>query len=390
MPISKKIAEDMKRGSWIRRMFEEGIRLKKEFGAANVFDLSLGNPEIEPPKNFTDTLKELVNHPFKGMHRYMPNSGYPETRAAVAKTINKESKVKFGEADVIMSCGAGGGLNVVLKSVLNAGDEAVIFAPYFVEYGYYLDNHGAKCVVAETDAGFLPDINELDKKIGYKTRAVIVNSPNNPTGVVYDAAVFKKMAELLAAKNKKYNSQIFLIMDDAYGKLVYDGAKPPCLFNYYPHTIIAASFSKTLSIPGERIGYIAVNPECPNHDEIMAALAFCNRILGFVNAPALMQHAIAKTPGALVDVSIYEKKRDFLYGELKSAGYDLIKPKGAFYLFPKTPIQDDIAFTKKLLEHRVLAVPGTGFGRSGYMRLSYCVEDSVLEGAVRGLRKAFR
>jgi aspartate aminotransferase len=388
MPISKKISEDMKMGSWIRRMFEEGIRLKKEFGAENVFDLSLGNPEIEPPKDFTDTLKELVNHPFKGMHRYMPNSGYSETRAAIAKTINKESKIKFSETDVIMSCGAGGGLNVALKSVLNAGDEAVIFAPYFVEYGYYLDNHGIKCVIAETDADFLPDINGLDKKIGPKTRAVIINSPNNPTGVVYDETVFKKMAELLTEKNRKYNSQIFLIMDDAYGKLVYDGIKIPCLFDYYPHTIVAASFSKTLSIPGERIGYVAVNSKCPDHDEIMAALAFCNRVLGFVNAPALMQHVIAKISGSLVDVSIYEKKRDFLYGELKNAGYELTKPKGAFYLFPKTPIQDDVAFTKKLLEHRVLAVPGTGFGRSGYMRLSYCVEDSVLEGAAKGLKKA--
>lgn len=388
MPVSKKIAEEMKRGSWIRRMFEEGIKLKKQYGTENIFDLSLGNPEIEPPEEFLQALKDLANKPFKGMHRYMPNAGYPEVRTAIADNINKDSRVKLSYQDIVMSGGAAGGLNVTLKSTLDAGQEIIILAPYFVEYGSYADNHALKCIVAETDENFMPDIAELEKKIGPNTGALLINSPNNPTGAVYNEKIISEIAKLLNSKSKKFGNDILLILDDAYHKLTYDGAETPCIFNYYDNSIIVASFSKTLSIPGERIGFVAVNPKCAEHDDIMTALAFCNRTLGFINAPALMQHVIKKTANVSVDPKIYQKKRDFLYSALIDAGYETTKPHGAFYIFPKTPIKDDVAFVQKLLKEHVLAVPGSGFGRAGYMRLSYCVEDRVLEGAIQGLRKA--
>ncbi len=389
MPISKKISEDMNRASWIRRMFEEGIRLKKEFGPENVFDLSLGNPEIDPPAKFYEVLKKLVTNPKKGMHRYMPNSGYPETRNAIATQLNKESKIKFNGSNVVMTCGAAGGLNVVLKSILNEGEEVIILSPYFVEYVFYIDNHGLKCKIVETDENFLPDIEKLNKEIGPNTKALLINTPNNPTGVVYDSTVMKALSDLLKKKSKEYGSQIYLILDDAYHKLVYDGAETPCLFDYYPQSIMVASFSKTLSIPAERVGYIAVSPECADHDEIMGALAFCNRTLGFLNTPAIMQHIITEAADAMVDISMYQKKRDFIYKHLTEIGYEVMKPKGAFYIFPKTPIADDILFTQRLAKEKVLAVPGAGFGRPGYMRISFCVEDRVLEGAITGLTKAF-
>lgn len=388
MPVSKKIAEEMKRGSWIRRMFEEGIKLKQKYGAENIFDLSLGNPEIEPPEEFLRVLKEVINKPFAGMHRYMPNSGYPEVRAAIADKVNKNSEVKLSYQDIIMSGGAAGGLNVALKSTLDANKEIVILAPYFVEYGFYAENHSLKCIVAETDENFMPDMAEIEKKIGPNTGALLINSPNNPTGAVYDEKVISKIAGLLNSKSKKFRNDILLILDDAYHKLTYDGAQTPCIFNYYDNSIIVASFSKTLSIPGERIGFVAVNPRCTEHNDIMEALAFCNRTLGFLNAPAIMQHVIKKTASTSVDPKIYQKKRDFLYSALLDTGYETTKPQGAFYIFPKTPIKDDIAFVQKLVKERVLAVPGSGFGRTGFMRLSYCVNDRVLEGAVKGLKKA--
>lgn len=390
MPVSKKIASDMKRGSWIRKMFEEGIKLKTKFGAENVFDLSLGNPEVEPPEKFLSALKNVVIKPFAGMHRYMPNSGYPDVRTAIANKVNKDSKIKLSYQDIVMSNGAAGGLNIVLKSCLDAGKEVTILAPYFVEYGFYCENHFLKCVVAETDENFMPDIAELDKKIGANTGALLINSPNNPTGAVYDEKTISDIAELLKAKSKKYCGDILLILDDAYHKLAYDGAETKCIFNYYDNSIIVASFSKTLSIPGERIGFVAVNPKCSDHADIMGALAFCNRTLGFINAAALMQHVVKDTADISVDPKIYQKKRDFLYSALKEAGYETTLPKGAFYIFPKTPIKDDVAFVQKLLKEKVLAVPGAGFGRAGFMRLSYCVSDLVLEGAVNGLKKAIK
>ncbi len=388
MPISKKIAEEMKKGSWIRRMFEEGIKLKKQFGADNIFDLSLGNPEMEPPQKFTDALKKIVNDPVKGMHRYMPNSGYPETRTTVANIINRESKVKLVCGDVVMTCGAAGALNVVLKALLNVGEEVIIFSPFFVEYVYYLDNHGLKCRVVETDADFMPDVAALEKSISANTKALIINSPNNPTGAVYEDRHINQIAQVLGKKSAEFGTEILLILDDAYGKIVYDGAHTGCIFNHYANSIVAASFSKTLSIPGERIGYIAVGPECSDHAEIMGALAFCNRTLGYVNAPALMQRVITAAADVVIDISIYQNKRDRLYNGMIAAGYELHKPKGAFYLFPKTPIKDDVLFTQRLIQERVLAVPGSGFGRPGYMRLSYCVEDKVIDGAIEGLKRS--
>ncbi len=389
MPVSKKIIEDVKRGSWIRKMFEEGLRLKKEFGPDNVFDMSLGNPDLEPPEAFVSALRNFVNSDIAGRHRYMPNVGYPETRAAIAKMLSSGGSTPVSATDVVMTCGAAGGLNVALKALLNAGDEVVLLAPYFVEYTYYAENHGLKCVIADTDENFLPDIKSLDEKINRHTAAIIINSPNNPTGVVYKEQTIKAMAELLREKEKKLGRKVLLILDDAYGKLCYDGAKTPSIFDHYDESVIVASFSKTLSVPGERIGYIAVSPKCSDHDDAMSALAFCNRTLGFVNAPAIMQNVISVAADSLVDVGVYKKKRDYLYENLVKIGYDVVKPEGAFYFFPKTPLKDDVEFVQKLLEWRVLAVPGSGFGSAGHMRLSYCVSDRVIEGAIDGLRKAF-
>lgn len=390
MPVSKKVSEEMKKGSWIRKMFEEGIKLKKEFGAENVFDLSLGNPEMEPPEKFQNALKDIVEHPVKGMHRYMPNSGYHETRAAIARMISHDSKTPLSEGDVLMTVGAAGALNILLKAMFDLGDEVIILAPYFVEYLYYLDNHGLKCKIVDTDSDFMPDLAALEKAIGPNTKALLINSPNNPTGAVYENKHIAELAQLLAKKSKEFGNDIALILDDAYGKIVYDGAHTGCVFDHYPHSVVCASFSKTLSIPGERIGYVVVSPKCSNHIEVMGALAFSNRILGFVNAPALMQHLVTKACEHVIDVNLYKRKRDLLLNGLREAGYDVHTPKGAFYLFPRTPMADDVKFTQELLKEKVLAVPGSGFGRSGYMRLAYCVEDRVIEGAIEGFRKAIK
>ena len=388
MAISDKIRQNMAKGSWIRRMFEEGAALKQKHGAENVFDLSLGNPIVEPPDEFTQELKRLAENPLPGMHRYMPNAGYPEVREAVALQLSSETGVKLAMNNVVMTCGAAGALNVVLKTILNPGEEVILFAPYFVEYNNYVDNHNGVTKILPTDEQFLPRLDDLEAAIGAKTKAVLINSPNNPTGVVYSENLLHQMGLLLQRKEKQYGTQIFLISDEPYRKLIYDGLPYPSPLNHHSQSIIVASHSKDLALPGERIGYIAVHPEYSQLEDLMNGFIFCNRILGYVNAPALMQHIVAKLQSVTVSIAEYQQKRDFLYEHLTSMGYSLVKPQGAFYMFPRTPIEDDVAFVRELQQFLVLTVPGSGFGTPGHFRLAYCVDDHTLEGSIDGFRKA--
>ena len=388
MPVSNKIRNFMEQGSWIRKMFEEGISLKRQYGDENVFDLSLGNPVIDPPEEFFTKLKSIADSPKTGMHRYMPNAGLVETREAVAGQLVDETQITFTADEIIMTCGAGGALNVVMKTLMDPGDEFVIFAPFFVEYHFYADNHGGSCKVVPPDQNFLPDIDAFRDSITPVTRGVLINSPNNPTGVLYSSDVLENLCEIIRQKEKEYGTEIYLVSDEPYRRIIFDQLEYPHIFDHHQRSIVATSHSKDLALPGERIGYIAIHPECPDKEEIIDGMVFCNRTLGFVNAPALAQHLVASLQSVTVDVSLYERKRDFLYSELIEMGYSVVRPQGAFYMFPKAPIEDDVEFVDKLKEERVLAVPGTGFGLPGYFRLSYCLNDETIEGALPGLKRA--
>ena len=388
MPVSNKIKNFMEQGSWIRKMFEEGISLKRQFGEENVFDLSLGNPVIDPPEEFFSKLKSIADNPISGMHRYMPNAGLLETREAVAGQLADETMRAFTANEIIMTCGAGGALNVVMKTLMDPGDEFVIFAPFFVEYHFYADNHGGSCKVVPPDRNFLPDLDAFRDAVTPKTRGVLINSPNNPTGVLYSSDVLSNLCEIIREKEEEYGTKIYLVSDEPYRRLIFDNLKYPHIFDHHVRSIVATSHSKDLALPGERIGYIAIHPDCPDKQEIIDGIVFCNRTLGFVNAPALAQHLVTSLQSVTVDVGLYERKRNFLYSKLTDMGYSVVRPQGAFYMFPKAPIDDDVEFVDKLKEERVLAVPGTGFGLPGYFRLSYCLKDETIEGALPGLSKA--
>lgn len=388
MTISNRVRRAMEEGGWIRRMFEVGIALKAQYGADKVFDLSLGNPIMEPPERFNAELRRLAADPAPGMHRYMPNAGYPETRAAVAETLRGETGLPFAGGDIVMSCGAAGAINVVLGATLNPGDEVIILAPYFGEYVYYVDNHNGKAVIVPTTADFRLDLDAIAAAITRRTRGLLLNSPNNPSGVVYTAGEIRELAELLRRKQAELNTEIYIISDEPYRRLIYDGLTYPQIFPHYDRTIVVNSHAKDLGLPGERIGYIALHPDYPGKGELVDGLIFCTRTLGFVNAPALMQHLVRGLQDASVDVAEYQRKRDFLYGGLTELGYSVVKPQGAFYLFPKSPLADDAAFVDALQEWLVLVVPGRGFGAPGYFRISYCVEDWVLAGALEGFARA--
>ena len=388
MAISDWVQKSMDKGSWIRRMFEEGATLKQRYGAENVFDLSLGNPIMEPPAEFVRELKQLAEDPLPGMHRYMENAGYAETRAAVAAQLSLETGIEFTADDIVMTCGAAGAMNVVLKTILNPGDETLIFAPFFAEYENYIENHNGVVRILSTDEQFVPRLDVLEAAISTKTKAVVINSPNNPSGAVYSEDFIHQLGELLLKQETRYGMPIYLISDEAYRKIIFDGLEYPSPFLHYRDTIIATSHSKDLALPGERIGYIAVRPECSQRDELLAGLIHCNRILGFVNAPAMMQHIVRHLQGVTVSVAKYQRQRDFLYTNLTEMGYSIVKPRGAFYMFPESPLEDDVAFAREMQQWKVLVVPGRGFASPGYFRISYCVEDHTLEGSLTGFRKA--
>jgi aspartate aminotransferase len=386
--MSEKIRKGMESGSWIRKMFDEGNIMKKRYGADKLFDLTLGNPMVEPPEAFFVELKKLANNPVPGMHRYMENAGYPETRAAVAAQLSKETGLNLSGGDIVMTVGAAGAINVVLKTILNAGEEVILFTPFFVEYVNYIENHGGTFKLVPSDDQFMPKVDALEKTINKKTRAIIINSPHNPTGVVYNEKMMRQICEVLAKKETQYGTAIYLISDEPYRKLIYDGLKYPSPLLFHKRAIIATSHSKDLALPGERIGYIAIHPECPEKQELMNGFIYCNRTLGYVNAPAIMQHIVRYLQDVTVSIADYQKKRDFLYQNLVDMGYSLIKPQGAFYMFPKSLIPDDVAFVHALQEEMVLAVPGVGFGGPGHFRISYCIDDRTLEGSLEGFKRA--
>ena len=390
MTVSKKIEGFIEKSSWIRKMFEEGIARVEKYGAENVFDFGLGNPNLEPPDSLREILREFANNPKLGQHAYMPNAGFESTRGAVAEYLKGQNRQDFTPNDVVMTVGAGGGLNVVLKTILNPGEEVIIPSPYFVEYIFYLDNHQGVPKFVETGPGFSLDVAAIGQAIGESTRAVLINSPNNPTGKVYTQDELEALGRLLTDCSRKFGQPIYLIADEPYRKIIYDGMTVPSVFDAYKESFVVTSFSKDLSLPGERIGYAAINPDVSNKEIMRGGMVLCNRILGYVNAPALMQRAVSRLLEESVDISIYQKKRDLLCDGLEAFGYEFTKPEGAFYLFPKTPIEDDTEFVVALQEENILTVPGSGFGKPGYIRIAYCVSDDVIERSLPGFERAIK
>ncbi|HHV29060.1 MAG TPA: pyridoxal phosphate-dependent aminotransferase [Clostridium sp.] len=382
--ISESVVNNLKNASWIRAMFEEGEKLRKIHGKDNVYDFTLGNPDHEPPASVKEALKTIVNEDKPGIHRYMNNAGYDDVREKVADYLNKTSGLSsITSKHIIMTCGAAGALNVVLKTILNPGEEVIILAPYFAEYIFYVGNHDGKVVIVPPEKdSFKPDLKILESSITNKTKAIIINSPNNPSGYIYSEETLKGISDILEKKEKEYNSTIYAISDEPYYKLVYDDAKLPFLFKLFKKSFIVNSFSKSLALPGERIGYIAVNPEVPELNLILESLVFCNRTLGYVNAPALFQKAIVDSLDVDIDIESYKQRRDIIYENLTRLGFSCIKPQGTFYIFPKSPIEDDIQFIKHAVKYNLLLVPGTGFGLPGHFRLSYCVSMDTIKNSL--------
>lgn len=379
------IAESMvglvKGSSVIRKMFEEGNRLAKIYGAENVYDFSLGNPNVSAPAEVNEAIKDIVdNEESTFVHGYMSNSGYEDVREAIAKSLNKRFDTHFNFSNIIMTVGAAGGLNTIFKTLLNPGDEVITFAPFFGEYRNYVGNFGGKLVVVSPNTvDFQPKLDEFEQKITPKTKAVIVNNPNNPTGVVYSEDTIKKMAKIMEDKQKEYNTEIFLIADEPYRELAYDGVEVPYLTKYYNNTIVGYSYSKSLSLPGERIGYLVIPDEVADAEDTKAAASVATRILGFVNAPSLMQRVVAKCLDAKVNVEAYDKNRKALYEGLEKLGFECVKPEGAFYLWVKSPVEDENVFCDAAKKYNILIVPGSSFGCPGYVRMAYCVSyDTII------------
>jgi aspartate aminotransferase len=385
MPVSKTIAKQLENSSWIRRMFEEGIRLKRERGADAVFDFSLGNPDMEPPAAVLDALRRVVAGNRAGSHGYMPNPGYAEVREAVAGKLRRETGLDFTAEDVFMTVGSAGACNVILKSILDPGDEVIVLQPSFSEYQFYIANHGGVLVSVETDATFLPDVERIRAAITPRTRALILNTPNNPTGRVYPESILRELEAMLS----RVDHPITVISDEPYKSFVYDGQRQSEVASIIAQTVICNSWSKSLGLPGERIGYLALSPKLAGAVELRRACAFTNRILGFINAPAIWQWVLLESLDAVVDAAPYEHKRNVLCDELASIGYEVRRPEGSFYVFLKTPIADDVAFTRLLADEGVLAVPGTGFGRSGYIRLSLTIPLERIERSIPSFQRAF-
>ena len=389
LPVSSHVSESLERASWIRKMFEEGLRLKKELGEENVYDFSLGNPDLDPPVEFYRTLEGLLSRRDPGIHGYMPNAGFPDVRESIAGMISRVHDISISGEHVLMTCGAAGGLNVVLKAILDPGDQVIVPRPYFVEYGFYVKNHGGEIVTVDTNPDFSLNIENIRKAATGKTRVVLINSPNNPTGRVYGEEEIRSLSELLKSMEEK-GRPVYLISDEPYREIVYDGRTVPGVLKHCSQSIMVYSYSKSISIPGERIGYVAVNPSCRGADRLMAALVFCNRTLGFVNAPALMQRVVGRMTDITVNAGLYGKRRDILMEGLRIAGYEFAEPQGAFYLFCKSPIPDDVKFVQHLLKYNILAVPGSGFGGPGYFRLAYCVSESVITRSLSRFREAMQ
>lgn len=379
--IAKKMLKYVEGSSVTRAMFEEGKRMAKLYGAENVYDFSLGNPSVEPPKAVKDSMIEILQEekPNK-VHGYMNNAGYEEVRAAIAESLNQKFGTSFGEKNILMTVGAAGGLNVILKTILDPGDEVIAFAPYFSEYNNYVANYDGKMVVISPNIpSFQPNLKEFAEKITAKTKVVIVNTPNNPTGVVYSEKTIQELAKILEEKQKEFGTAIYLIADEPYRELAYDGVEVPYLTKYYANTVVGYSYSKSLSLPGERIGYLVIPNEADDFDNLVNAATIANRILGFVNAPSLQQLTVAKCLQEATDVSAYDTNRRLLYDKLTELGFECAKPEGAFYMWVKTKEPDDSAFVAKAKEFHLLLVPGSAFMCPGYVRIAYCVDTEMLK-----------
>ena len=386
MPIAQKMVKMVEGMEMVKKMFEEGARLKAEHGAGNVFDFSLGNPDVPPPPQFKKVLKALVDNASLA-HGYTPNAGFPHVRQAVADYLSRLHDVALTPDLIIMTVGAAGALNDALNAVVNPGEEILVPCPYFIGYDHYAFIAGAAIQTAPTDSHFHLDTAALESAITEKTRVMLINSPNNPTGAVYTAGELAELARVLDRGSQKFGKRIYLVADEPYRKIAYD-VEVPSVFRAYPHSIIVSSYSKELSLAGERIGYLAVNPQAEDARRVAGAAAVINTML-CVNAPSLLQLAVAQLQGITVDVSIYRRRRDMLCRGLAEIGYDFQVPEGAFYLFPKSPIADDVEFTRILKEQRILAVPGAGFGGPGHFRLSYAVPDATISGSMAGFKRAF-
>jgi aspartate aminotransferase len=385
MPISRAIAQQLENASWIRRMFEEGVRLKRERGADKVFDFSLGNPDVEPPAAVIEALRRVVAGNRPGTHGYMPNAGYPQVRETVARKLARETGLDFTAADIFMTVGAAGACNVILKAILDPGDEVIVLTPFFPEYQFYISNHGGRIVLVDTDAEFLPDPERIAAAITPRTRALILNTPNNPSGRVYPEGVLRALDEMIACVGQP----IVVLSDEPYKSFVFDGLRQPEVASLIAPTAICNSWSKSLGLPGERIGYLALSPRLPDRAALRGACAFTNRTLGYINAPAIWQWVIDETADETVGAAGYEHKRNVLCAALAAIGYEVRLPEGSFYVFLKTPLPDDVAFTRLLANEGVLAVPGAGFGRAGYIRLSLTIPLDQIERSISGFERAF-
>ena len=387
--ISEKMAAMVKNSSAIRAMFEEGKIMAAKYGAENVYDFSLGNPNVPAPEAVKQAIEEILQEEDPLMvHGYMSNSGYEDVRAAIADSLNQRFGTKFHQENILMTVGAAGGLNVVMKTLLNPGEEVIVFAPYFLEYGAYVRNYDGVLVEISPDtATFQPNLAEFEKKITPKTKAVIVNTPHNPTGVVYSEETIRKLSAILEAKQKEFGTVIYLISDEPYRELAYDGVEVPYLTKYYDNTVVGYSYSKSLSLPGERIGYLVIPDEADGSEELISAATIANRTLGCVNAPSLIQKVVAKCVDAKTDLAAYDKNRQALYNGLKEFGFECIKPQGAFYLFVKSPIADEKQFCEAGKKYNILMVPGSSFACPGYVRLAYCVSYETICNSLPEFRK---
>lgn len=386
MPIAEKMVAMVEAASMIRKMFEEGIQMKQKYGEDRVYDFSLGNPDVPPPQAVKETLIKLIEKE-NISHGYMPNPGHPDVRQQVADYLNNEYNVGLTNELIIMTAGAAGALNDMLRALINPGESILVPAPYFVGYQQYAFIAGAQLKPVQSFSDFHLDLEALEEAITEKTRVMLINSPNNPTGVVYTKEELVALGDLLERKSRAFGKRIYLISDEPYRKIVYDDVTVPSVFDVYPHTILLTSYSKELSLAGERIGYLAIHPEAEDAAMIAGAAGVANTMM-YVNAPSLFQQVVGRLQGISVDVSIYKRRRDMLCDGLKAAGYEFDVPKGAFYLFPKSPVSNDLEFIKVLKENRILAVPGTGFGGPGHFRLSYAVPDRTIQESLEGFKNS--
>lgn len=390
--ISDRMKDLVNNNSVIRQMFEEGKKLEKIYGKENVFDFSLGNPSVPVPGRINEIIKEIVDKEDSNvLHGYMSNSGFEDVREKIANSINNRFDTKFGSKNIIMTVGAASGLNIVLKSILNQGEEVIVFAPYFLEYRNYVKNYDGKIVeVLCNNSDFMPNLEKFEQSINKNTRAIIINSPNNPSGAIYNENIIKEISKILNKKQEEFGSTIFIISDEPYRELVYDNIEVPYITKYYNNTFVVYSYSKSLSLPGERIGYVVVPNEMEDANMVIETVAIANRVIGCVNAPALMQKVVGECADLTTDISKYRENRDVLYDGLKNIGYECVKPQGAFYLFLKSPIENEKEFCNLAKKYNILMVPGTSFAYPGYVRISYCVSSKTIKNSIPKFEELYK